>query len=173
MSSTYRHISLALPNFYKHMSSNNNSCVSANLGSVGVREVGISFPLLSALLTGLLLQHMLHTSVCFVSYNCSDPSVLVAGKSCSQTEILANTCAHLEKTKKTASVEQWNLSFTVVILHRAGNIHYHCFSWNSQLTFIGLTLTCPLTTPTKSHPHKFNYVIFSLQCRQHSQNSQK
>ena len=27
----------------------------------------------------------------------------------------------------------------------------------SPVTFIGLTSMCPLTTPTKSHPQKFNY----------------
>ena len=27
----------------------------------------------------------------------------------------------------------------------------------AKLKFISLTLTCPLTTPIKSHPHKFNY----------------
>ena len=37
------------------------------------------------------------------------------------------------------------------------NIHYCCFSWNSQLMFIGSTSTSPLTTPTKCPPHKFNY----------------
>ena len=72
---------------------------------------GISFPLLSALLSGLLLQHTLHASVCFAGCKRSDPSVLAAGKWHSRTEILA---------------------------------------------FIGSTLTCLLTTPTKSHPHKFN-----------------
>ena len=71
------------------------------------------FPLHSALLPGLLLQHTLHTSVCFVGCKRSDPSVLAAGKWRSRTEMLV---------------------------------------------FIGLTSTCPLTTPTKSHPHKFNYV---------------
>ena len=30
-------------------------------------------------------------------------------------------------------------------------------SWIEILAFNGLTSTCPLTTPTKSHPHKFNY----------------
>ena len=58
------------------------------LCSVGVKEVGILFPLLSALLAGLLLQHTLHTSICFASCNRSDPSVLVAGKSLSRAKIL-------------------------------------------------------------------------------------
>ena len=56
--------------------------------------------------------------------------------------------------KNIASEEQWNLyseTFTVM-LHKGGNIHYHCFSWNSRLTFNGSTSTCPLTTPTKK-PH--------------------
>ena len=49
MSSTYLRPSL---NFYKQPRSNNNGNVLADLGSVGVWEVGISFPLLSALLPG-------------------------------------------------------------------------------------------------------------------------
>ena len=65
MSSTYPSPSL---NFYKHAGGNHNGCVLVDLGSVGVSEFGISFPL-SVLLAGLLLQHMLHTSVCFVSCN--------------------------------------------------------------------------------------------------------
>ena len=76
-----------------------------DLSSVGVREVGISFPLLSDLLVGLLLQYTLHASVCFASCNHSDPSVLVAGKLCSQNEKLANTSTHLEK-KNPASEEE-------------------------------------------------------------------
>ena len=92
MSSTYLSPSL---NFYKHMRFGSYSgipilsCVSPDLGSVCVREVGILFPL-SALLAGLLLQHTLHASVCFVSCNRPDPNVLVAGKSRSWTEILVN-----------------------------------------------------------------------------------
>ena len=103
MSSTYLSPFL---NFYKHARSNNNSCVSADLSSVGVREVGISFPLFSALLAGLLCwlacfsNTMLHTFVCFTSCNCSDPSVLVAGKSHSRTEILVNTGTHLKNSSK-------------------------------------------------------------------------
>ena len=41
----------------------------------------------------------------------------------------------------------YSATFTVVILHKAGNIHYCCFSWNSQLMFIDWTSTCPLTIP--------------------------
>ena len=63
MSSTYLSPSL------KHTRSNNDSCTSVDLGSVGVRKVGISFSLLSALLAGLLLQHTLHASICFSSCN--------------------------------------------------------------------------------------------------------
>ena len=48
-------------------------CVLADLGSVGGREVGMLFQLLSALLAGLFLQHTLHASVYFASCNCSDP----------------------------------------------------------------------------------------------------
>ena len=74
-----------------------HGCVLADLGSVGVSEVGILFLLFSALLAGLLLQHTLHASFCFVSCNHSNPSVLVAGKSHSPAEILANTSTHHEK----------------------------------------------------------------------------
>ena len=88
MSGTYFSPSLS---FYKHV----RSCVSADLGSVSVSEVGLLFLLLSALLVGLLFQHMLHPSFCFVSCNHSNPSVLVAGKTHSQTEILGNTGTHL------------------------------------------------------------------------------
>ena len=104
--------------FYKHACSNNNSCVSGDLGSVGVREVGISFPFLSALLAGLLLQHMLHASVCFASCNRSNPSVLVAGKSHSQTEILVNTSTHLKKRQPLKNNGIYCATFTVVILQR-------------------------------------------------------
>ena len=102
-------------------------------------------------------SNTLHASVCFVSYNRSDPSVLVDGKSRSRTEILANTGTHLEKKQLLKNNGTYSATFTVVIIHKAGHIHYRCFSWNSQLTFIGSTSMCPLTTPTKSHPHKFNY----------------
>ena len=101
---------------------------------------------------------MLHTSVCFADCKRSDPSLLAAGKWCSWTEILANTSTQLEKKNSVLTNNgTYSAAFTVVILHKARNIHYHCFSWNSQVTFIGSTSTCPLTTSTKSHPHKFNY----------------
>ena len=93
MSSTYLSPSL---NCYKHARFGSYSgipilsCVSPVLASVCVREVGILFPLLSALLAGLTPQHTLHASVCFVSCNRPDPNVLVTGKSCSWTEILVN-----------------------------------------------------------------------------------
>ena len=137
------------------------SCVPADIGSVGVREVGISCPLLSALLAGLCLQHMLHASVCFASCNCSDLSVLVARKSRIRTEILANTGTQIKKKQLLKNNATYFATFTVVI---ARNIHYRCFSWNSQLTFNGLTSRCSLTTPTKSHPHKFNYcnLLFAM-----------
>ena len=101
------------------------------------------FLLLSTLLAGLLLQHMLHASVCFTSCKCSNPSVLVAEKSHSQTKILMNTGTHLEKKQSKKKKKQLlkstgtcSTAFTVT-LHKARNIHYSCFSWNSQLTFIG------------------------------------
>ena len=93
MSSTYLSPSL---NCYKHARFGSYSgipilsCVSPVLASVCVREVGILFPLLSALLAGLTPQHTLHASVCYASCNHPDPSVLVAGKSRSRTEILVN-----------------------------------------------------------------------------------
>ena len=113
------------------------------------------------------IKHTLHASVCFASCNRSDPDVLVAGKLRSRTEILANTGAYLEKKQLLKNNGTYAATFTVVILHKAGNIHYRCFSWNSQLSFIGSTSMCPLTTPTS-----LIITIFSLRCRQHSQNSQ-
>ena len=106
MGSTYLSPSL---DFYKQACSNNNGSVLADLGSVGVWEVGISFPLFSALLPGLLLQHTLHASVCFAGCKRLDPSLLVAGKWHSWTEILVNTGTFLIKKKKTAFEKQWNL----------------------------------------------------------------
>ena len=81
------------------MCSNNNGSVLADLGSVGVRKVGPSFLLLSALLPGLLLQHTLHASVCFAGCKHSNLSVLAAGKWHSWTEILVNTGTHLKQKK--------------------------------------------------------------------------
>ena len=129
-------------NFYKH---------------TPVREVSVSFSVFSALLDGLLLQHTLHASVCFASCNRSDLSVLVAGKSRSRTEILANTSTYLEKQQQQQQKQLLMNNELIMPPSLAGNIHYCCFSWNGQLTFNSSRLTCPLTTPTKSHPHKFNY----------------
>ena len=152
------------------------SWVSDNLGSVGVREVGISLHLFSALLAGLLLQHTLHASVYFVSCNRSDPSVLVAWKSHSRTEILAST--HLEKKSSFWRTMELILPPSLLCSYytktETSITAVRFFSWNNQVTFIGLTSTCLLTTPTKSHPHKFLIIeIFSLWWHQHSQNSQK
>ena len=117
MSSTYLSPSL---NFYKQARSNNNCSVLADLSSVGVWEVGTSFPLLSTLLPGWLLQYTLHASVCFAGCKHSNPSVLPAGKWRSQTEILMNTGTHLEKKKLLLkNNETYSAAFTVVI---AGNI---------------------------------------------------
>ena len=129
MSGTYLSPSL---NFYKHARSNNNGCVSADLGSVSVSEVGILFLLLSALLAGLLLQHTLHPYFCFASWNRSDPSVLVAGKSRSRT--------------KKQLLKTWNLFC---------HLHYcyltqgrkHSLPLLLLKQVIGSTSTCPLTTP--------------------------
>ena len=72
----------------------------------------------------------------------------------------------LEKNKKQQQQQQqllkkhgtYSATFTVVILHKAEtSITSACFSLNSYLSFIGSMSTCPLTTPTKSHPHKLNY----------------
>ena len=82
---------------YMHHKLCGHGCISADLSSFGVSEVGILFLLLSAPLAGLLLQHTLHASFCFVSCNHFNPSVLVAGKSHSQAEILANTSTHRKK----------------------------------------------------------------------------
>ena len=100
------------------------------------------FLLLSALLAGLLLQHMLHASVCFTSCNCSDPSVLVAEKSRSQTEILMNTGTHLKK-KNAASEEHWNLLYCL-----------HCYTIQGQKHPLQLLL---LEQPANVH-------WFSVKC---------
>ena len=96
--------------------------------------VYISLPLFSALLTGLLLQHTLDASVRFASCNRSDPSVLVAGKSLSRTETLANTDTQLEK--KTACEEQWNLF-----------CHLHCYATQGRKHLLG-----PLPLLLLEHP---------------------
>ena len=132
MSSTYLSASL---NVYKHTRSN-NCCPCPYLlrighfSSVGVKEVGISFPLLSALFAGLLLQHTLHASVCFASCNCPDLSVLVAGKSRSRTKVLVLI---LKKKKNNGT---YSATFTVVILHKAENIHYLCMILIEQLAIV-------------------------------------
>ena len=75
-------------------------------------------------------------------------------------DILTNTNTH--PGKKTASDEQWNLF-----------CHLHCCYTTQgrkhplpllllKPTFIGRRQMCPLTTPTKSHPHKFNYCDLSF-----------
>ena len=67
----------------------------------------------------------------------------------------------LKKTKQLLKNNgTYSVTFTVVILHKAGNIHYRCFSSNQPANVHWSTSTCPLTTPTKSHPHKFNYCDF-------------
>jgi len=148
MSNTYFSLSL---NLYKHACSNNIknatvlyprsgnfaltlssgililSCILADLGSVGVREVGISFLLLSALLAGLLLQHTLHTSVCFTSCNCSDPSVVVAGKSSSLgirlLLSLSELCKSYEHHTKPLRDNGWYSKEELLPSKHCGSIH--------------------------------------------------
>ena len=55
-------------------------CISANLGSVNIGEVGMYLALLGLLLAGLLL-YTLHTLVRFTSCHRFDCSVLATGKS--------------------------------------------------------------------------------------------
>ena len=98
------------------------------LCSVGVKEVGISFPLLSALLAGLLLQHTLHTSVCYVSCNRSDPSVLVAGKSRSRAKILVLV---LKKKKQLLKKNGLPHSLLLYYTRPETSITSACFSSNS------------------------------------------
>ena len=123
-----------------------------HLSSVGVKEVSISFPLLSALLAGLLLQHMLHTSVCFASCNHFDLGSRVVG--------LKYWYSSWKKTKNNNN-SFWRKmelilppSLLLYYTRPKTSITSACFSSNS---YIGSMSTCPLTTPTKSHPHKFNY----------------
>ena len=80
------------------------------------------------MLAGLLLQHTLHASVCFASCNRSDPSVLMVGKSRSRTKILIMKKKQLLRKNGTYSA-----TFTVVILHKAENIHYLCILLIEQL----------------------------------------
>ena len=98
------------PQFLQASAYNNNGSILVNLDSVG-----IPFLLLSALLSGLLLQHTLHGTVCFTGCKRSDPSVLAAGKWRSLTEILMTTGTHLEKKTDPAST---TATFTVVTLHK-------------------------------------------------------
>ena len=57
------------------------------------------------------------------------------GNGGSRAEILAYTGTRLEKKKKKKKLLKnngtYSATFNVVILHKAGNIHYRCFSWNS------------------------------------------
>ena len=112
MSSTYLSPSL---NFYKQAHSNNNGSVLANLGSVGVWKFGISLLLLSALLPGSLLQHMLRAFICFVGCKRSDPSVLATGKWRSRTE-------KKYRFQKTL-IGAYSATFTVVIATTQGRKH--------------------------------------------------
>ena len=80
------------------------------------------------------------------------------------------------KQTKTASEKQWNLFCHLHYCYatQGRNIHYHCFSWNTQLTFIGLTSMCPLINHTYQEPPPCLIIaIFSLRCHQYSQNLQK
>ena len=124
------------------------SCVSADLGSVGVREVGISFPLFSALLADWLLKHTLHFTPPFARRVATAliPVPLREGNGVVGLKYWQIPVLILKLLKNNGT---YATTFTVAILHKARNIYYCCFSWNSQLTFIGLTSMCPLTTPTK------------------------
>ena len=88
-------------NFYKYAHSNNNGSISADLGSVSVREVGILF---RALLPGLLLQYTLHASVCFMGCKCSALRLGngIVGLKYWQIPVLI-------LKKNSASKEHWNL----------------------------------------------------------------
>ena len=119
------------------------SCVPADIGSVCVREVGISCPLLSALLAGLRLQqHMLHAFVCFASCNRSDPSVLAAKKSRSQTDSEYWRIPVLKWNKKKQLLKNngtYSATFTVVILYISPETSITAASPGTamQLTFNG------------------------------------
>ena len=81
----------------------------------------------------LLLQHTLHASVCFVSCNRSDPSVLVVGKSRSRAKVLVLIVKKTQLLKKNGTC---SATFTVVILHKAENIHYLCTLLIEQLAIV-------------------------------------
>ena len=99
----------------------------------------------------------LMASACFASCNRSDPSVLVAHVV--GLKYLKYWYSSWKTQPLKNNEETYSATFTVM-LYKAGNIHYHCFSWNG--TFNGLTSTCPLTTPTKNHPQDFNYCNLSI-----------
>ena len=86
------------------------SCVPADIGSVGVREVGISCPLLSALLACF-------STTCFTPRFAlrvaTDPSVFVARKSRSRTELLANTSPQIKKKQLLKNNITYSATFTV------------------------------------------------------------
>ena len=167
MSSTYLSPSL---NFYKHVCSSNNSCISADLGSVDVREVGISFP---------LCWLACFPNTCFTSPFASRvptapiPVSLWLGSSVVGLKYWRISVLILKK-KNPASEEQWNLF-----------CHLHC-SYPTQGQKHPLPLPL-LEQPDKVHwfdsnvsinhtyqepPTSLIMAILSLRCRQHSQNSQ-
>ena len=129
------------------------SCIPADIGSVGVRKVGVLCPLLSALLVVSntrfkpLFASRVATTLIPVSLWLGSRAV---GLKYWRTPVFK--CLKNKQLLKNNGT--YSPTFTVVLLHKARNIHYYCFSWNSQLTFNGSTSTSPLTTPTKSHPHK-------------------
>ena len=136
MSSTYLSPSL---NFYKHVCSSNDSCISADLGSVGFREVGILFP---------LCWLACFPNTCFTSPFASQvatatiPVSLWLGSRIVGLKYWRIPVLILKKKNQLLKNNgTYSATFTVVILHKVGNIHYRCFSWNSQIKFIGLTAT--------------------------------
>ena len=124
-------------------------CISVDLGSVSDWENCMQIPFLSAHFVALLLQHTLNASIVFANCNLSDPIVLVAGKSCSWTEVLQNTGSHIDQKQ--------------YLKH--SRIYFCVFAANP---------TCPLSLVTSSHTQKSIrsiIAIFPLRWCQHSQKS--
>ena len=98
----------------------------------------------STLLSGLLLQHLFHTSVCFTSCKCSDS--LWLGSRVVQPKYWQIA---LYTSKRLLLKNIGTYSATFVVTTQTLETLNCCYSWNSYQAFIGLTPMYLLTTPTK------------------------
>ena len=152
MSITYLSPSL---NFYKQACSNNNGSVLANPSSVGVWEVGILFPCSVACMA------------CFSNTRFTLPFALrVASVPIPVSLRLGNGVVGLKYWRIPVLILKKKISFwktmelilppsllqgqkcplLLLLLGQPANVHCS-------------TSTCPLTTPTKSHPHNLFFVM--------------